>query len=68
MCYTGKSPVENSHQVKLGASSCIDEDTLDWEESAISITLRRSVGGGAMEETSGPDLTATRTYRSKFSR
>lgn len=68
MYHTDKLPVENSHHVKLGASSCVDEDTLYWEETAISITLRRSVGGGAMEEMSGSDLAAPRTYRSKVIR
>lgn len=64
-CCTGEPPAENAHQVKVGTTGCIDEDTLDWEESAAFITLGRSVGGGAMEETSCSDLTATRTYRSE---
>ena len=49
----------------MGASACVDENTLDWEERTTFITLGRSVGGRAMEETSGSDLTATRTYGSE---
>lgn len=63
----GAPPAEHAHQVQLGAAAGVDEDTLDWQESTTFITLWRSVGGGAMEETSGSDLTATRTWGQRSS-
>lgn len=41
-----------AHQVKVGASGCVDEDTLDWKKTTTAITLGWSVGGGAMQEAS----------------
>ena len=45
------SPVEGVQQVQLSSVRHVDESTLNGEEVAVFITLRRRVRGGAMEET-----------------
>lgn len=65
---TGESPVEGVQQVQLTPVCHVDEDTLNREEAAIFITLRRRVRHGAVEETSRPHLTAARTCKAKVNK
>lgn len=60
-----ESPVEGVQQVQLALVRGVDEDTLDGEEAAVSVALRRSVRQVGVEEEPFPQLAATGTCGSK---
>lgn len=45
-----ESPVEGVQQVQLALVRGVDEDTLDGEEAAVSVALRRRVRQVGVEE------------------
>lgn len=60
-----ESPVEGVQQVQLALVRGVDEDTLDGEEAAVSVALRRSVRQVGVEEEPFPQLASTGTCGSK---
>lgn len=59
------SPAEDVQQVQLALVCGVDEDTLDREEAAILVALRRSVRQVGVEEEPCPPLAAPGTCGSK---